>query len=229
MTEGGFEANSISRVVDAIRGAETAYGWVYDPVERDFYIPPASHALDGGDAFGRATSDRVPLQARAMINVSFLFRRISAGASAGDIPALTAGVSGTAFCASIPEGVDASWSATQNRSFTEGVVSPEGPSGNVVNTRRQTVPAGVSLQAIASRLPGYKMRIDGDLSISSFVGSTLDTSSVSVPLEFDGPRGAWHRILRIQGADIGLTGAFKGVGFKGSATGDVLEVFIRVD
>lgn len=220
-----------SRISDVLKTIESARGWVYDPETRDFYYPPASHSLEGPDAFGRvgAGNDRVGVTPRAMIAISFLFRRASGGVTAEEI---SIGGDGTIFRASIPEGVQANWSSGQNRSYFEGVQSPESDSSNnVVRTERKTVSAGISLDALACRLPGGKFRIDGNLSVSSFTGATLDTAEVEVPLQFDGDRGKWQRILTIAGGDAGIRAAFQGSrAFRAaSASGSALEVFIRVD
>lgn len=221
------EIASQSRVRDVIKSIELARGWVFDPETRDFYEPPASHTLESPDEFGRATGERVGVSSRAMVAVSFMFKRASAGLTPDEI---SLGGDGTLFRASIPEGVPADWTSGSERGYFEGVSSPESDSGQVVQTTRQTVSAGIALNAVTARLPGGKFRIDGKLTVSSFTGQTLDRASINVPLQCDGDRGRWIRILTIAGGDIGIRAAFQGSqAIKASASGEALELLIRVD
>ncbi len=215
------------RVVDGIRAVEEALGWVFEPVNGDFYVARATHSVDDPDAFGRAgVAVRAPLGARPMVEIAFRFRRVSAGLSSAE---LSGGTDGTGFTASFPDGVQGTWSEVSERSFFEGVRDANSATASVVNTQRKIVTAGVDVTALVARLPGGMFRIDGRLSLSSFSGATADRAVVDFPLQLDGERGRWCRIVAIRGSDVGGRVDLKRIGFNATGSGSALELSVRVD
>lgn len=220
------------RWLDVVSEVERVMGWVYDPQLKRFFNAMATHPVDAPDAFGRVQAGvAVDRGARPMFALGLRFVRVS-GSLADRGAQLGAVLS--EFHASVPDGVQASWQSVQERSYMEGIQqsTTQGP-GGIVQTSRRTVNAGLSVQALASRLPGSKFRVQGTLEISSFTGETMDKASVSVPLELDGPRYQWIKVLSISGADLGVSALWRHFGLSGktvlgaSASGDYLQLWIR--
>lgn len=225
-----------SRVKDVIDGIESREKWVYDERARDFYEASATHPIDGPDSFGRRTAETaVPTSSRRIVSVGFRFRRITGGGTASSSDAwggvaVSASGAQTVFFASVPDGVEASWSSTNERSYYEGVRDPAGSGlDRQVETARRVVEAGLQFAATTARLPGYRARISGQLSISAFAGRALDRSVIACPVEMDLPRGTWVRIMAISGADAGADVALRHFGFVLSGTADYVQVEVRVD
>lgn len=219
---------SFLRYADVVEFVEIVTGWVYDREQRAFYVSTATHSVDGPDAFGRPSpgTGRASLQPRAMVAVAFRFRRVSAGISDSSI---NAGVVLSSFRASVPEGVPSAFVSAQERGYFRGVRSPVADSPDLVETERVVVNGGLELSAIAARLPGGYARIDGQLSVSSFQGTTLDRNQTALPLQADFKRSAWIPLLRIRNADAGMELAFSRLGFDIGASGDDLVVDVRID
>jgi len=212
-------------VREAIAAIENDAGWVFAPAQRKFYHAAASHSVDIPDAFGRPTAETIADRVtRPVVQVSFLFRRLSGSATNDEI---TAGFVITSFSASIPDGVRGAWSSTTERSFYDEVTDVR--TGNVVESGRKTVSAGLQLDALAARLPGGYARIDGTLSVSAFVGRSADKSEISIPLQLDAVRFEWHRVCVIRGADISAALALRHFGFEFSSGADAVEVLVRVE
>jgi hypothetical protein len=216
-----------TRTADVIKCIELATSWVFDEKSISFYLPTATHSEDNPDTFGRATRpDRVPVDSRALVVVSFRFRRVSGGVS---YQGANAGVTFTSFSASVPEGVVSSWSNSQSRSYFEGVTAVDAQRPGTIQTVRRTVDAGLQLDGVAARLPGGRYRLNARLEVSSFLGTGLDKALVRIPLDVDSICGSWDTVYRVYGADANATAAFHGQGLTFAATGDVVEVQVRVE
>lgn len=213
---------------DAVRAIEEACGWVFDPDVGNFYVARASHTIDRPDAFGMATAPRrAPSTPRPMVAIAFRFRRIS-----GTINEEGAdfGADGTVFRASLPDGISETWRKITTRSYFEGLRDANSDSQTVVETVLQEVESGITVDALAARLPGGLFRIDGRISVSSFTGRTgTDRAVIDFPLQCDGERGKWCRVVTISGADAGATLAFRQFDFSPRAGGDAVELCVRVD
>jgi hypothetical protein len=166
-----------------------------------------------------------------MLRICFRFRRASAALSVvpngGDLAG--GGYQDIFFSGSVPAGVNSNWVKTEERSYFEGVTSASSDKPEVVQTQRKTVQSGLQLQALAARLPGGMFRIDGTLTISSFVGTGLNRAVADLPLQVDGPRGQWVRCLLIRGGDLAAELAIERVSLNATAGGDALEVSVLVE
>ncbi len=217
------------RIIDAVREIERACGWVYQPETRNFYTARATHEIDDPDAFGNPqNNERASLDARPMVSLSFRFRRIQAGLSADEA---SAGSVVTQFTATLPDGVRSQWSSVTERSFFEGVRDAANPDAQseLVETKRGIVQSGIEVSGIAARLPGFKFRIDGQLAISAFTGGNLDRAVLNLPLQIDAERGQWVRTLIIRGGDVSARAAFRHFDIDFNATGEAIELLVRVD
>ena len=116
---------------------------------------------------------------------------------------------------------------TEDRAYQEGITSP-GVAVTTVATTRQSIQAGVQFSGLAARLPGGLFRLDGGLTVSSFIGSDTSRAVVSVPLQIDGERGKWLLVYRTRGAEGNVALAFKGH-IQASAGGSSVAVYVRVD
>jgi hypothetical protein len=164
---------------------------------------------------------------RGVLSIQFRFRRVSLGLS-------TDGANGAVtleeFAGSIPEGVQAQWSSTQERSYFEGVQSPSSSNANVVvNTSRQTVSAGLQFAALGARLPGQHFRLTGSLEVSTFSGDNLDRQVLSLPVEVDGSLAQWTRLVRIRGADASMQAFWKHFNGSLGATADAIDLEVRCE
>jgi len=216
-------------VSDCIRQIELAFNWVYEPSTKRFYRAWATHSVDSPDAFGRPAVEgsRAPLERRPLLSVGFRFRRLDLGLVSHPSGA-SAGINLTELAATIPDGVRGEWDSVEERGYFNGITG----AGNVqttVATTRQTVDAGVQFSALAARLPGSCFRIDGALVISTFVGSGLDRSTLTVPLQLDGPRGEWVRAFIVRGGEGSASAALRGLGFQLSASASAVELSVKVD
>jgi hypothetical protein len=212
---------------DAIRAVEEACGWVFDVEKGVFYVARASHSVDDPDSFGRPQAlVRAPMQARPMLQVAFRFRRVSVGVSADQV---SASGDGTTFSASLPDGVRETWSKVSERSYFEGVRDANSSTASVVQTERRAVESGIEVDALAARLPGGLFRIDGRIALSSFSGQSLDRAVVDFPLQLDGERGRWCRVVVIKGADVGVGLAFRQFDINPAGSGEAVELSVRVD
>jgi hypothetical protein len=144
---------------------------------------------------------------------------------------VSAGASETKFFATVPDGVRASWVSATERSYFEGVRDPASPvaSDRQVETARRTVEGGLRFDAICARLPGLGFRIDGNLEVSSFVGTGLDRAVVTFPIQLDGPRHEWVRTVVVCGRDASADVAFRQFGAELAGSGDFIELLVRVD
>jgi len=224
-----MQLTETTRWIDVINFIEEQEGWVYDEPTTSFSVATATHSLDSPDSFGRATSgQRVPTVVRPTVRLSFKFRRLEAGASQADV---NAGATLDEFHMSMPEGVQTAWNSSTDRSYFEGVTAPSSGQSQpvVVNTNLKTVSSGIILNCITARLPGGSFRVDGSLEISAFTGTNLDKSVLSFPLNIDGPRGQWVRTVSFLAGDIAGDLPFKNWHGTLNATGEVLELLIRVD
>lgn len=216
------------RIIDVIRVVELETGWIYESGLKNFTAAAATHSVDSPDAFGRPGPDRVSLHARSIVTVCFRFRRIVGGVTkdGGNV-----GLVVTSFAASIPEGVEASWQNTQERTYFEQAQSTQTEGEVIFNTARRTVQAGLHLQAIAARIPGGRYRLDGQLEISSFVGTNLEKAQILVPLQIDGTRDQWDTVLTMTsmdaGAQLALRGALPGFNFNLGGERVELQVCVR--
>jgi hypothetical protein len=132
------------------------------------------------------------------------------------------------FGASIPAGVQASWSSSTERSYFAGLTSTA--TGETVETDRGAVTAGVDYSGVVGLLPGGLARVDGQLSVSSFVGSIgLDRSVVSIPIQADMPRGSWWSVFSLRQVDGSLRLAFERMGLKFGAGVSSVLVQVRVE
>ena len=229
MQGASVECNSVSRVIDAIRYLEDSQGWVYDPESLVFTRATATHSLDGPDAFGRPQSlARVDRSARGVVCISLRFVRCSAGLS---LTELDASATLTSFKASFPDGVQGSWSSTTERTYFNNYASPVNQSGNsLVQSQLQTRSAGLTVNALAARLPHGMARIDGTVEVSSFTGAGLDKATVDFPLQLDCPRHEWARVVVIRGADLNASAAFKHWSQSAlSADADDLALLVKLD
>lgn len=212
-------------VREAVYQIEQVARWVFDPETQSFFVATATHTIEDPDSFGRPMGEIVDRQPRAAVVFCIRFRALTGSASRFG---LTGSFASTYFWGSIAEGVHESWSKNTERSFINKVQDTE--SGRTVETEREVVTAGLSLQGIAARLPGGMCRVDGRLNISSFVGGTSDRSTVDTPLQIDGPRGVWIPILRVQSGDIGGGVEFDAIrDFAPSASADAIEVAVKVE
>jgi len=232
----GIACDESTRAADLIRTIEVRKGWVYDPTLKIFYVASATHLIDAPDGFGRVTSENpAPVTRRPMLSVQFRFRRVSAGAKAGFGGAFSgdlggnAGLTATTFSACLPEGVRKQIAVQSTRTYYEGVQSPEANDTPVVRTELKSVASGLSFDVLAARLPGELFRMQGDLSISAFVGTGLDQSTVQLPIEVDGPRHQWVSYIVIRGGDMGMDAAFRHFGVNLSGSADQIECQVRVD
>lgn len=165
---------------------------------------------------------------RPMVQVSFRFRRVSIGAN-NDVASI--GGDGTVFCASLPDGIQEEWSKTSERSYFEELRDANNPNvdSSVVRTTRKVVESGIDVRALAARLPGGLFRLDGRISLSSFQGQNLDRAVIDFPLQCDGQRGQWCRVVVIKGADLGASVAFRQFGIGVAGSGEALELSVMVD
>lgn len=213
------------RMVDLVNILESRTGWVYDNSRKTFYRAYATHSLDGPDSFGRpAKSERVPTDPRPSITVSLCFRRLAASVTGWDVHA---GATANMIHFVTPDGVRQTWNINQERSYFEPVQTLQ--DGSAVGQQRGTVTSGLTVDALCARLPGGWFRIDGNMNISSFTGQGLDRANVSLPMQVDAPRGQWARTVLVRGGDLGLDVALKNMGFDLNASGDALELLVRVD
>lgn len=217
-----------SRWYDVCLAVERATGWIYDTDTKRFLAPAATHSVDTPDAAGRAETDRrLSLSRRQQITLRWRFARI-----AGNVTEDGGGVNGQAidFAASVPQGVFASWSVTQERSYYEGVTDPANPNADtVVRTTKRVVNAGLQYGGLAAVLPGGGCRLDGILSISTFTGLSTDRSVVNVPLQLDGERGKWMRVMVLNTGDAGIRMSFRALGLNLGASADRVVILARID
>lgn len=195
-----------TRIKDIIRALEIRENWVYDPSSRAFYAAIATHTLDDPDAFGRQTSKNpVPLGRRPVVAVSIRFQNESGAASISSGSPFTAAANlsgqGRTIEFGVPDGIVSSWSDTEDRTYYEGVRDPSSDLTRQVNTTLRHLSAGVQTTLLVARLPGDGFRVDGTLTVASFVGAGLEQKSVTVPLQLDGPRHQWLQIFASEGRD----------------------------
>lgn len=226
-----YQAQGVVRVRDLIAAIETAEGWTFDPATKRFEVAVATHPMDQPDAFGRRGPGVAGVErtARGSVSVEFRFRSVNLGASIGSGSGLNGSATLEEFAGSIPEGVQAQWSSTEERSYFEGIESPQGVSGVVVNTQRQTVEAGLEFSALAARLPGQNFRVTGSLQISTFDGTGLDRNVISLPVQADAKLNTWVRLVRIRGADATAQAVWKHFNGNVGLTADAIDLEIRVE
>lgn len=221
------ELRGTERVSDIISLVERSQGWAFDYGSRRFYRATATHSVDDPDPFGRpGARSPAPTDVRQMISFRIRFVRLSGGL---DRDGVDLGVVLTELHRIVPAGVLLSFSNGVERSFREGIISSASSRPSEIETTRRTVASGVQVQALASTLPGGRFRVDGELSISSFVGEGLDRGTVDVPLQCDGVRGVPLTLARFRSADLATRIAWSGLNFSGRLGGDTLAVQVVVD
>ncbi|HEV2293804.1 MAG TPA: hypothetical protein VGR35_08100 [Tepidisphaeraceae bacterium] len=223
-----IQSEGQTSAADAIRAVEEATGWVFDVEAGVFYEARASHSIDSPDAFGRpGTPTRAPLDARPMVQMAVRFRRVSAAVTPD---ALGIGGDGTVFTASVPDGVMSNWSRTSSRTYFEGIQDANAANATVVRLELREKESGLQVGALAARLPGGMFRLDGRISVSSFTGRKgTDRDVIDFPLQIDGERGRWCRVVVIKGADVGASLAFRQFDIDPAGSGEAIEVCVRVD
>ena len=226
-----FQAQGVVRVRDLISAIETAEGWTFDPGTKRFCVAVATHPIDQPDAFGRKAPGVAGAETstRGSVSIEFRFRSVNLGLSAGSGGGVNSGATLEEFAGSIPEGVQADWSSTTERSYFNGVESTVGLSNTVVNTNRETVQAGLQFSALAARLPGQNFRVTGTLQVSTFSGSGLDRNVISLPVQADAKLNTWVRLVRIRGADATVQAVWKHFNGTIGASADAIDLEIRVE
>lgn len=218
---------------DILKKIEYTYGLVYNAESRTLVQPVATHSVDAPDAAGRLTNRETPLgwATRDMVWLRFRFVRGSAGVSF-DGSNLTIDAAGDYIDTAnqVPAGVHKAWgNITSERGYTVGEVTTQTGSSQLIPTTRQSVQAGIQYDGIAAPLPGGKFRCESTLSVSTFDGTGLDRSVVSIPIDCDGERSKWHEVFRMYNLSANLTAAFRRLGLKLGASGETVRIFVRVD
>ena len=212
---------------DVIRFIEVGQGWAYDYDERRFHTPTATHLVDSPDPAGRAGApQRLDLAPRAMVSIQVRFVSASSTLALDQF-----GVDGqfVDLAWSLPSGVSSVVSNLQSRTSQGGVVDASSQNHSVVATTMQSYQAGVTLTALAGLLPGDRFRLDSTLTVSAFVGSGLDQTSVTVPLECDGGRGKWLLLYRQTNLSVDVSLLWSRalhLSFQGG--GSEVRVYVRV-
>lgn len=214
-----------------IAAIETQTGWIYDHKQKAFYEPTATHPVDSPDPAGR-TASQYPLQRsrRSVVEFAVAFRRASAGGSISSVT-VNGGANQIVFVASGIEGVPHSWSQTTERGYDVAIRDLNNPVAvnSQVVTEHKTVPSGLDVSAIVARLPGNYARVSGSLSVSAFVGTTLDRTSVNIPLDYDLPRWQWVKVYHLNSWDVNARASLHGIGFDLAGSADGADVMIKVD
>jgi len=231
-----FVCHRETRIKDVIRAVETRMGWCYDPGTLAFYTASATHSVDEPDEFGRQRSPNpAPLVSRPILALSFRFQSQSGGVQVANGDPITGSASasgiGRTISFAVPDGVRKVWSDHVTRTYFEGVRDPasEGAITRQVETALRQVDAGITVEALAARLPGGGFRIDGQLTVASFTGSGLDQKTVTVPLQLDGPRGQWIQCFSSEGSDKSAQLGLNAFIATANVGGDNVFVLLRVD
>ncbi len=213
------------KIYSIISYIEQMYGWVYDAVTRRFVPAVATHGMDNPDEFGRATGgERVELAARQQ--VAFGIKLIGGGTTI-DEKQLAASGQKIEFWGSAPAGLRRSWGQTVERQYTDGAINPQ--AGGIVQVNTKTKQAGFQADLLIGMLPGQKFRSDSTLSVSSFTGSGVETTTVNCPLQIDGPRRQWLCVYRFTTMDADLRVTFQKLGLKLGAGLNTVSVYLRVE
>lgn len=218
---------------DAITDIERAYNWVYDCDRKVFLEAYATHSVDSPDEAGRSSGiNPLTLNARAMVAYRIRFVNVTGSLSGLGVNNGEAYFGGGAqyieLGATIPAGVNASWSSTTERSFFNGLTDTQ--TGETIQTERSTVQSGVTYSGIAGLIPGSKMRLHGALEVSSFTGeSGLDRSVIAIPVQVDGPRREWVKVFEYQSLDANAKLAFRNLGLSLGAGASAVAVYVRLD
>lgn len=191
----------------------------------------ASHSIEGPDSAGRPGSDAPILLERRLVHVSIRFESLGADGSVVPLGRIGVGASGqrVQFAGTVAAGVTASWGSTSERTVTEAAVSVD--TGNSVTTGTKTVPAGVSYAGLVGFVPGSSglMRIDGNVSVSSFLGAGIERAAVTCPLQLDIRRGEWISVMEFDSFDAQVRAAFKPLGVNFSAGVTSVRVSVKLE
>jgi len=219
-----------SKVVEVVRLVELKMSWTVAEVQgqgRAFFPRHATHRMEAPDLAGRVGKDSplVGEEVRPVSVIRILFCR-------GDVALNRDGIGGggqyIALSGSVTNGVETTFGNQTTRSTPTGVIAASG-NGNFVQTGRETVSAGVSWLGVFGTLPGGNCRMDGMVTVSSFVGETVETVSVQVPVSIDGPRSKWLCVFVSDSASALMKMSFRGNGLDlGVGMGSVM-CFVRVD
>ncbi|MCC7168682.1 MAG: hypothetical protein IT565_14040 [Rhodospirillales bacterium] len=207
---------------------EWKQGWVYIPESKIFEQAYASHSVEAADESGRIKPGTEQLQRlpRHMVRVSFRFVRGTISGGTVDL-GLNAAGQVIQFDAWLPAGVAQSWSSVSERAYFE--TSNSTSTDRSLPTTRRVVPAGVQYEGLAAALPGGFCRIDGSLSVSSFLsGLGAERAIVQVPCQADGLRGTWIKVFQLTGADANVRASLRDLGFQLQGGADCVVVYVRV-
>jgi hypothetical protein len=222
-----FPCSSQDTWWDLVKRMESIFRLVYLSNTFTFVNSVATHPVDAPDAAGRATADSLlSLERREHVVINFRFVRY--GASLDVDTAFETGGNYIDLSATLPAGVMKQYDVTAEREYFENFTSTE--TGQVTQGRREVVPAGVQFAGMAAGLPGGDFRMSGQFTVASFTGTTgRNRSNVSAPLELDGPRRRWLKVMNFRSANGSMKASFEGLGLSLGAGLDNIAVFIKVD
>ena len=190
----------------------------------------AHHPIEAPDTLGRPTSSFAFIpRPRYLMQVRFVRAdaSVTATAVADAIDAgIVAGMQYVDLRYRGTFGVPLSVSSENERGFFENFAGVDDVDTVVVG-RRDTVTAGISLDAMVGRSSGF-YRVSGILDVSAFAGESLDRSSIAIPIELDGRFGRWVRITDIDTADVNARVSLTAVGWDVGAGGGRVSVWMRV-
>lgn len=187
---------------------ERQQSWIYDQEAERFVTATATHVVDSPDQAGRINTDW-PLERDIRLVMSFRIRFVAYN---GNLDLMQISAQGTylEFGCSVPCGVTSTWSSSQERSIYSDIKSTQ--NNYALGQSRETVSSGVTYTGVGGYLIGGRARLCGSLQISSFVGSGVDRSTITIPIDNDMSRREWACLFVLRQIDGNARLAFKGLG-----------------
>lgn len=209
-----------SKAEAVIAEVERVQGWLYDCESQRFVVAYATHPIDNPDTMGRLTHDE-PADRSPRLSVAFRIRFVG---FTGNLSTQQLGAGGSylEFGASVPCGVNSTWSSQQERSYYTGIKNTQ--TGDNVQTDRSAVSSGVMYSGVGAYLPGMLSRLTGSLSISSFVGDGLDRNTIDIPVNYDGPRRQWVKLFELRQLDASAQITFRNLGLRSILGGTLAKL-----
>lgn len=184
----------------------------------------AFHPIESPDALGRPVAPTA-FEVRERFRLDLEFWRVSATADIRQLE-LTAGGQRAAFQFIGSAGVNVPLGNVTERSFFNRFIVP-GQDGNATNSDRQTVTAGVQWQGMMGAI-GNIGRLEGAVSVSSFLGEGLDRAQTTVPVVLDLGLGEWVPVAIVDGSDVSAAAAFRSFDWRLRASGERVVVRVRL-